>query len=191
MLKDNKKMRNVLLFFWEIAKIVVVAVLIVAPIRYFIFQPFFVQGQSMEPNFFQGDYLIIDQISYRFNDPQRGEVIVFGYPENPSQKYIKRIVGLPGETLKIQEGKVYIIDREGSFHVLEESEYLSESIITLGDLQRDLGEEQYFVLGDNRSFSADSRRWGLLKEEYIIGRVFLRLWPFTNISKIDTPQYSL
>jgi signal peptidase I len=184
-------MRNTLLFFWELVKIGMVAALIVVPIRYFIFQPFFVQGQSMEPSFFQGDYLIVDEISYRFNDPQRGEVIVFGYPNNPSQKYIKRIVGLPGETVKIKDGNVYILDRGEVFYLLDESDYLPEERATLGDLQINLGDKQYFVLGDNRSFSADSRRWGSLKEEYIVGRVFLRLWPFKAMAKMEIPEYSL
>jgi len=182
-------MRNTLLFFWEIAKIVIVALLIVVPIRYFIFQPFIVQGQSMEPNFFQRDYLIIDQLSYRFKDPQRGEVIVFSYPGNTSQKYIKRIIGLPGETIVVEEGKVYLLDKEDKLHFLDETDYLPQGVITQEDLRENLDSEQYFVMGDNRAFSSDSRRWGSLEEEYIIGRVFLRLWPPTSMAKIAIPEY--
>ena len=184
-------MRNTLIFFWEIAKIIIVAALIVAPIRYFIFQPFIVRGQSMEPNFIQGNYLIIDQINYRFNEPQRGEVIVFGYPGDPRDKYIKRIIGLPGETIKIKDGKVHIVNEDDVLYPLEESYYLPETTITLGDLEIILGDDQYFVLGDNRAFSSDSRRWGYLRKEHIVGRVFLRLWPFTALAKIETPEYSL
>ena len=103
-------MKSFFLFIWEITKIVVIALLIVVPIRYFLFQPFFVRGQSMEPNFEDGNYLIVDELSFRLRDPQRGEVIVFKYPNNPSQRYIKRIVGLPGETIEIKDGKVIIFE---------------------------------------------------------------------------------
>ena len=95
-------------FCWEVAKIIIVAAVIVIPIRYFLFQPFFVRGQSMDPNFENGDYLIIDEISYRFRAPERGEVIVFKYPEDPSNRFIKRIVGLPGEIVEVRENQVVI-----------------------------------------------------------------------------------
>ena len=127
-------MKSFLAFIWEIAKIVIIALLIVVPIRYFIFQPFFVKGQSMEPNFGSGDYLIIDEITYRFRPPQRGEVVVFRYPDDPSQRYIKRIIGLPGETIEIEEGKVIIYNEEGG-RMLEESDYLSSSVFTSGNLR--------------------------------------------------------
>jgi signal peptidase I len=181
-------MKNFLSFVWEIIKIVLIALLIVIPIRYFLFQPFFVQGQSMEPNFEDGDYLIIDEISYRFRDPQRGEVVVFKYPNNLSQRYIKRIIGLPGETVEIENGQV-IISSEGGEKILEESDYFPSSIFTPGDVQLSLGENEYFVLGDNRSSSSDSRRWGALPQEDIVGRVFLRAWPFTALAKFETPTY--
>jgi len=181
-------MKNFLAFIWEITKIVIIALLIVVPIRYFIFQPFFVRGQSMEPNFENGDYLIIDEISYRFREPLRGEVVVFKYPQNPSQRYIKRIIGLPGETIEIENSKVIIFNRQGS-QVLDESEYLSSFIQTPGKVQITLAENEYFVLGDNRISSADSRRWGPLPREDIVGRVFLRAWPFTALAKIAVPVY--
>jgi len=181
-------MKKLLLFIWEISKIVIIALLIVVPIRYFVFQPFFVRGQSMEPNFYQGDYLIIDELSYQFRAPQRGEVIVFKYPNDPSQRYIKRIIGLPGETVKIQEGKVFI-EQDGEIQALDELAYLSQFSQTLGDVQMTLDKNDYFVLGDNRSVSADSRRWGVLPEENIVGRVFLRAWPFAALAKIEIPNY--
>ena len=175
-------------FVWEILKIVIIALIIVVPIRYFLFQPFFVKGQSMEPAFENGDYLIIDEISYQFRDPQRGEVVVFKYPNDPSQRYIKRIIGLPGETVEIKEGEVIIYNQSGR-QFLEEAEYLNSSVYTPGDLQITLGGEEYFVLGDNRVASLDSRRWGPLAEDYIIGRVFLRAWPFVALAKIESPEY--
>ena len=98
-------MKKLLSFIWEIIKIVIIALAIVVPIRYFLFQPFFVKGESMEPNFQNGDYLIVDELSYRLREPERGEVIVFKYPRNISQRYIKRIIGLPGEAVEIKDGK--------------------------------------------------------------------------------------
>jgi signal peptidase I len=142
----------------------------------------------MEPNFHDGDYLIIDEISYRLRDPQRGEIVVFKYPQNPSQRYIKRIIGLPGETVEIKEGKVIIFNKEGS-QVLDESAYLSPEIFTPGEIRMTLAEDEYFVLGDNRDASSDSRRWGALPRDKIIGRVFLRAWPFVTFAKIEVPEY--
>jgi signal peptidase I len=143
----------------------------------------------MEPNFQNGDYLIIDEITYRFRAPQRGEVIIFRYPLDPKEKYIKRIIGLPGETIEIGEGKVKIYTQKGVF-ILDESDYLPKSY-TPGDLKINLDFNDYFVLGDNRSASLDSRRWGPLPQKYIIGRVFLRAWPLTAIEKFEAPVYQL
>jgi signal peptidase I len=180
-------MKKFLSFFWEVAKIVIIALIIVIPIRYLVFQPFFVKGQSMEPNFADGDYLIIDELSYKFGDPQRGEVVVFKYPNDPSQRYIKRIIGLPGERVEVSNGKVVIFDEQGS-EILEESEYLPSSF-TPGTVSVTLGEDEYFVLGDNRAVSSDSRRWGSLTEDEIIGKVFLRAWPLASFSMINLPGY--
>ncbi len=181
-------MKNFLSFIWEIVKIVVIALAIVIPIRYFLFQPFFVKGQSMEPNFENGDYLIVDEISYKLRSPQRGEVIVFKYPQNPSQRFIKRIIGLPGETVEIKNGKIEIF-KNGQPQVLNEENYISSFIYTSGDVQAVLGSNEYFVLGDNRDFSFDSRRFGSLPTENIIGRVIIRAWPFDSLSKIGVPSY--
>lgn len=181
-------MKKIFSFFWEIAKTVIIALLIVVPIRYFLFQPFFVKGQSMEPNFENGDYLIVDEISYRFREPERGEVLVFKYPEDPTQRYIKRVVGLPGETVEIKDGKVMITNEQGT-QALDESSYLSSDIQTIGDIKVIVGQDEYFVLGDNRYASYDSRRWGLLPKDDIIGRVFARPWPLTDSVKIETPNY--
>ena len=182
-------MKKILVFIWEIVKIVIVALLIVIPIRYFIFQPFLVRGQSMEPNFQNNDYLIIDEISYRFNEPQRGEVIVFKSPTYPSQRFIKRIIGLPGEEIKIEDGKIIISEKGEEKQILDESVYLPSSIQTLGEAQISLSENQYFVLGDNRYSSYDSRRWGPLLRGDIIGRVLFRAWPLVALAKIEAPEY--
>jgi len=175
-------------FLWEISKIIIIALLIVVPVRYFLFQPFIVKGASMEPSFHSGDYLIIDEISYRFRQPQRGEVIVFKYPQAPSQRYIKRVIGLPGETIEIKKGQIFISE-EGEAQVLDESFYFSEPQFTPGNFITTLKENEYLVLGDNRSFSSDSRHWGSLPENYIIGRALFRAWPPTAIAKIAIPIY--
>lgn len=161
-------------FVWEIAKIVIISLAIIIPIRYFLIQPFFVNGASMEPNFLDGDYLIVDEISYRVGAPQRGDIIIFRYPLNPSEFFIKRIVGLPEENIKIENGRVFINGK-----ILDESEYLG-NIDTAGNIEVFLGADEYFVLGDNRQASSDSRKWGELDKRYIIGRAWLRAWPFSR-----------
>ncbi len=181
-------MKNFFLFILEISKIVALALLVVLPIRYFVFQPFYVKGESMEPNFSNGDYLIIDEMSYRLREPARGEVIVFRYPNDPSQRYIKRIIGLPGETVEISDGQIIIYNEAGEKSILEES-YLPDTISTNWSKKMVLGLEEYFVLGDNRMASADSRRWGSLPRENIIGRALLRAWPPTALAKIEAPAY--
>jgi len=183
-----KPVKNFFVFLWEIFKIVLLALVIVIPIRYFLFQPFLVRGQSMEPSFHNNDYLIIDQISYRFREPKRGEVIVFQYPRNTSQRFIKRIIGLPGEALEIENGKVKI-KQNGEIQILDESDYLPLSIETPGDLETILAENEYFVLGDNRRLSSDSRSWGSLSRGHIVGRVLLRAWPITALALIEEPSY--
>ena len=180
-------MKKFFTFVWEVAKIIIIAAVIVIPIRYFLFQPFFVRGQSMDPNFENGDYLIVDEITYRFKTPQRGEVIVFKSPQNSSQRFIKRIIGLPGETIEIRDGEI-IIHKDGQYQVLDESNYLSD-LLTEGNIQITLAQDEYFVLGDNRPFSFDSRRFGVLSEENIIGRVIFRAWPFVDATKFEAPIY--
>ena len=182
------KLKNFFIFIWEIFKIILLALVIVVPIRYFLFQPFLVKGQSMEPTFQNSDYLIIDEISYRFREPERGEVVVFKYPQNPSQRFIKRIIGLPGETVEIKGGEV-TITRDDKTQILDESSYLLESLKTPGNLRITLAENGFFVLGDNRRLSADSRSWGPLSRENIIGRVFFRAWPITALALIEEPNY--
>lgn len=181
-------LKQTLSFIWEVMKIAIIALLIVVPIRFFLFQPFLVKGQSMEPNFYNSDYLIVDELSYRFREPLRGEVVVFKYPQDTSQRYIKRIIGLPNETIKIADGKVFILG-DNKQYILDETSYFSDSILTLGNITISLEEDEYFVLGDNRQFSSDSRRWGAVSDDEIVGRAFLRLFPFATVSKISTPSY--
>jgi len=181
-------MRRFLLFFAEIIKIVIIAAIIVFPIRYFIFQPFLVKGASMEPTFSNGDYLIIDEISYRFQSPKRGEVIVFKYPFKPSNKFIKRIIGLPGEKVEFKNSQIIITQPSGQQIILEEKNFKSLQYF-LQEKKFIIPENHYFVLGDNRLYSFDSKNWGSLAEKYIIGRVFLRLFPFNKIDYFLKPEH--
>lgn len=160
----------------EIAILVVLVVLIVLPVRVFIAQPFIVDGESMFPTFHDRDYLIVDELSYRFSEPVRGDVIIFRYPNDPSLFYIKRIIGLPGETLHISRGAVSITREDGSTLSLNEPYVVHEDATYT--LDATLGEEQYFVMGDNRPKSSDSRIWGTLPRENIMGRAYVRIFPF-------------
>ncbi len=175
-------------FIWEVAKIVILALAIVIPIRYFLFQPFVIQGSSMEPNFYEADYLIVDELSYRFREPQRGEVIVFKYPLDVSKRFIKRVIGLPGETVEIKDGQVIITGADGVAEVLNET-YIP-AVLKAPDMAPDvLLQGEYFVLGDNRPYSSDSQDWGELPQKNIIGRVEMRLWPLNNITRVEAPNY--
>ena len=171
-------------FIEEIVKTILIAAIIVIPIRTFIFQPFLVRGSSMEPNYYQGDYLIVDQLSYRFREPERGEVVVFNSPQPTERRFIKRIIGLPGETISLEEGILYV--ENGEKKALDEGEYLTDE--TPGNFSETLGEDEYFVLGDNREASLDSRSWGTLPQENIIGRVAIQVSPFSILAKATTFQ---
>ena len=177
-------------FFWEVIKVVAICLAIIIPVRYYLFQPFFVKGASMEPSFNDGDYVLIDELSYNFRDPQRGEVIIFRSPQDHSQFFIKRVIGLPGEQIEIKINKVAVFNEENEEFVLDESAYLSQTQ-TLGNLRVQLEQDEYFVLGDNRLHSSDSRLWGGVKRKLITGRVFLRAWPLDKIAKFEQIEYSL
>jgi len=169
--------KNLIIFVWEIFKVVVISLAIIIPVRYFLIQPFYVKGASMEPNFYDHEYLIIDEISYRLGEPARGHVVVFRYPFDRSQYFIKRVIGLPGETIKIKEGKVYIYNQEQPEGAALVEDYLLPAMRTLGEVEVTLGQDEYYFLGDNRTSSLDSRAFGVVRRQDIIGRTLLRGWP--------------
>ncbi|MFA7287077.1 MAG: signal peptidase I [Patescibacteria group bacterium] len=166
-------------FFLELLKVVVLSLAIILPIRYYVVQPFYVKGASMEPTFLDNEYLLIDEITYQFSSPSRGQVVVFRYPRDPSQFFIKRVVGLPGETVHIEDGTVSVTNKTGQTEALAES-YLAAFQVTTGTYDITVPESHYFLLGDNRTASLDSRFFGPVSEKYIIGRVWLRAWPFSR-----------
>lgn len=165
---------------WETIRFIFIALIIVIPIRLFVAQPFIVSGASMDPTFKSGQYLIVDEISYRLNDPMRGDVAIFKYPENPKQFFIKRVIGLPGDTITIgNNGAVSIKDTAGNMFLLDEP-YI---VFKKNDaISRTVGADEYFMMGDNRAGSFDSRMWGPVKKELLIGRALIRLFPFSTMS---------
>ena len=166
--------------FWltikETLEVVLIALVTVFIIRHFLVQPFLVSGASMEPNFEDGDYLLVDEISYRFREPQRGEVIVFRYPKNLSTYFIKRVIGLPGDTIEIQAGTIYVNDK------LLKEDYLSDALRSRDNLVMKLKSDEYFVMGDNRSHSFDSRNWGPLPKKNVVGLARTRIFPFHELA---------
>ncbi|MDQ3075982.1 MAG: signal peptidase I [bacterium] len=165
--------------FWELVRFAVIAILIVIPIRVFIAQPFVVSGSSMFPTFKNSDYLIIDEASYHLGDPKRYDVAVFRYPGDTTKFYIKRIIGLPGETVDVNGASVTITnkDNKGGFKIAQPFIGSQSDKTTHLELKAD----EYFVMGDNRGASSDSRYWGAVPRKLIIGRAFLRLLPVKNL----------
>lgn len=193
---ENKKgklfLSEVKDFSFETIKVVVVSLIVIVGIRSFIMQPFFVDGKSMEPNFYDGDYLIVDEVSYKFWEPKRGDVIIFHYPYDTKEFYIKRIIGLPGEKIEIKDNKIIIYNNEnkdGMF--INENVYIPDSTVTSGSYARELKNDEYYVLGDNRGASSDSRFWGVLEKRFIVGKAWIRAWPFNDFSVFEGIEYGI
>jgi len=173
-------------FSYEFIKTTLLVIVVALIFRYFLVQPFIVVGQSMEPNFHNNEYLVVDKLSYKLRVPRRGEVIIFHPPANTRESYIKRIIGLPGERVEVKEGNIYIDGR-----LLEESYVQRDPKISEGrnDLTAQLGPNEYFVFGDNRDHSSDSREIGPIPKANIQGKVMLILFPIKNMRTITTPTY--
>ncbi len=176
---NNPKKEN---FLKEIFKFTIIALAIVIPVRTYIAQPFIVSGASMDPTFITGQYLIVDQLTYHLNNPRRGDVIILKNPLNPSIYFIKRIVGLPNETLIMNTGKVTIKNNDNPEGFQLDEKYITQNHRTSDTFEIKLSPTEYFVMGDNRPESSDSRSWGPLDEKYIVGRPVLRLFPISKVS---------
>lgn len=170
----------------SIAQSAALTVILAFVIRLFVIQPFIVEGSSMEPSFHDRQYIIIDKISYKLRQPKRGEVIVLHPPSAPDQNYIKRIVGLPGETVTVKNGDVTINGAP-----LTETYTLNEMVASSQVVNMTLETDQYFVLGDNRAHSSDSREFGALKKENIEGRTWFVAFPTTDFHFIPLPTYQV
>ncbi len=173
----------------EIIEIVLIAVFVVFGVRTFLVQPFLVSGASMEPNFHGGDYILINELSYRFRQPERGEVVVFHYPGDERTYFIKRIIGLPGEHVLVEGGKVMIYNKKYPDGMQIDETYLPGNLKTIGEKDMVLGDNEYFVMGDNRDASFDSRQWGPLKRTEVVGSVWIRLWPLNQVMAFTKPSY--
>lgn len=204
---ENNPTRDFLYFIYDLLKTGIIVFLIAFCLRYFAVQPFIVDGESMMPNFVNNEYLLAEKISYIVGQPKRGDAIIFRYPGNPSINYIKRIIGLPGETVIISDNKVRIINNENPKGLTLSEKYIAPSTLTLAPdnnrFEKTLGADEYFVLGDNRQHSSDSREWGVLPKTNIIGRAWLTVVPLDkfgiqkritysgmNLSKLFNPIFS-
>ncbi len=194
---------------WEIFKTIAGVALFVVFFRYFVIQPFYIIGNSMNPDFLQGEYLFIDEASYYLRAPARGEVVVFKHPETgctefveqnklwshiaqgPCTSYIKRVIGLPGETVILKSGKFTVKNTQNPSGITLNENYIEPGVTTLGDQTVTLAKDEYFVVGDNRkpNQSYDSRQWGPLKRDYITGKAWLRLLPVDKLGFISKAKY--
>ncbi len=179
----------VVLFVVEVVQIMVIALAIILPVRWLLIMPFIVKGASMEPTFLNNEYLIIDELSYNFHAVNRGDVIVFHPPTAPKEYYIKRVIGLPGETVNINDGVITIKNAENPSGFQVKESYIAE--FTFGHVENvKLGADEFYVMGDNRDTSLDSRKFGAIEGESIVGRVWLRGLPFDRFGAIVTPTYT-
>jgi len=181
--------RKILIFIVELIQIVAISLAIILPVRYFLIQPFYVKGASMEPNFFDHEYLIIDELSYRFHDPKRGDIVVFRYPKDPSQYFIKRVIGLPGETVEIADGKIKIFNADHPNGTLLSEPYLDQ-LMTSASQAVTLKAGEYYLMGDNRSASLDSRIFGPVSRSAIVGRVWVRGYPVDRWKVFEPITYT-
>ncbi len=163
---------------WELVRFAIITILIVFPIRVFIAEPFVVSGASMVPTFLDKDYLIVDKLSYKLNNPKRYDVVIFKYPNDPKKYFIKRIIGLPSEIIDIKGSEITITNEEQKGGFKLDQSFIKNT--ASNDVHYELKSGEYFVMGDNRPASSDSRSWGPLKKEFITGKAFLRLLPIKN-----------
>ncbi|MFH1367130.1 MAG: signal peptidase I [Patescibacteria group bacterium] len=183
--------KSFLSFVIEVVKVVVISLAIIVPIRYFLIQPFYVRGASMEPNFHDNEYLIINEIGYRFASPQRGDIVVIKSKLVAKEYLIKRVIGLPEEKIEINNGEVKIFNKDNPEGKVLQEEYLAKGITTNGNNIITLKSDEYYVMGDNRPSSLDSRSFGAIERDEVVGRAWLRAWPLQKMKHFSSPEYNL
>jgi signal peptidase I len=165
-------------FFGDILESLVIAVILAVLIRTFIFQPFYIPSGSMVPTLYEGDRIIVSKLSYRFHPPQRGDIVVFRFPLDQKKTYVKRLIGLSGETVQLKDGRLYINGREVPEPYLPPNTYFPD----FGPVK--VPEGSFFMLGDNRMNSEDSRIWGFLDRQLIVGKAVFLYWPPNRVKII-------
>jgi len=178
---------------FELVKVVIILTMLGYLVHVFVITLFIVDGASMEPNFFDREYMLVDKISYNFSAPARGDVVIFSYPGEPDKKFIKRIIGLPDDTIAIKNDQVYLYNKYYSGVLAEgyiPSEMPTPTETEVASITQKVGKDEYFVLGDNRLNSSDSRIWGLLPKENIIGKALVTIWPFDSAALVEPAKYN-
>lgn len=182
-------LKRIFSFILDFLETIVVALSIFVVVYLFFFQPHQVKGSSMEPNFHDNEYILTDKISYRFNQPQRGQVIIFKAPTNPDLDYIKRIIGLPGDTVKVTSGYVYVNGvKLNEYYLHDQTSILGNGFLKEGEAIK-VPEGDYFVMGDNRPHSSDSREFGPIVKSAIIGKALIRYWPLSQFGVVPVVNY--
>lgn len=193
---EDNPAKDFLYFVFDLLKTGIVVFIVAFSLRYFAIQPFVVDGESMMPNFVNNEYILAEKVSYLFGEPKRGDVVVFRYPGNPNISYIKRIIGLPGETIAIENNSIKITSKDYPSGTTLDEGYISKAMVTVvsnsenGALERTLSGDEYFVMGDNRQHSSDSREWGALPKANIIGRTWLTILPVDKFGVQKQIKYS-
>lgn len=181
--------RRIVNFFLDFLETIVVALSIFVVVYLFLMQPHEIKGSSMEPNFYNNEYILTDKISYRLHEPQRGDIVIFKAPVNPDVDYIKRVIGLPGDRIKIQSGTVYLNGEKLKEDYLRDQTYLFPGSFMSEGVEITVPEGKLFLMGDNRPHSSDSRQFGPVALDSIIGRAFFRYWPITALGPLQETHY--
>lgn len=184
-------LRNLWLFFLDFLETIVVSLAIFAVVYVFLFQPHQVDGKSMEPNFHNAEYILTDKISYRLSSPKRGDVVVFHSPQDNKTDFIKRILGVPGDIIMVKDGHFYLNgDRLDEAYINDPGKVAPGRFLREG-VETEVPLGQYYVMGDNRLHSSDSREWGFVPKANIVGRAFFRYWPIDAFGTIPTAESEL
>lgn len=190
---ESSPTRDFFNFVWDLLKTGIVVFIFAFVLRYFVIQPYIVDGESMMPNYLNNEYLLAEKISYMLSEPKRGDVVIFRYPKNPSVNYIKRIIGLPGETVTITDNTVSISNAQNPEGFVLHEEYIPSNVKTetpeSDSLSRILSQNEFFVLGDNRPHSSDSREWGVLPRTNIAGRSWVSIAKLGTLSNKGIKPY--
>lgn len=185
----SRIVRTITHFFFDTVETLVVALSIFVVVYLFVAQPHEVKGSSMEPSFYSNEYILTDKLSYKFRSPERGDVIVFKSPTNPDLDYIKRVIGLPGDKVKVEKGYVYVNGLELQEPYLKDQTFLSPSNMLKEGVEITVPEGFYFAMGDNRPNSSDSREFGPISGKSIVGRAIFRYWPISELGLVSHVTY--